>query len=69
MTRVLSGLALLLAACSNPPDLGDPCTTDDDCAPDYVCHLEPGEAEGVCDACHHDDPDCAHEDHEEESSR
>lgn len=54
-----------LTACTNTADLGDPCTADADCEPDYVCHIEPDEAEGVCDECRHDDPDCDHDDHDD----
>jgi hypothetical protein len=66
LTPILLALAMA-AGCTNPPDLGDPCTTDDDCAPDYVCHLEPGDDEGVCDTCRHDDPDCDDHDRDDDT--
>ncbi|HHO53850.1 MAG TPA: hypothetical protein ENK18_24010 [Deltaproteobacteria bacterium] len=51
-------LLLSLGACVNDAEILDPCTGDDDCTPDYVCHLEDGAAEGVCWTCGHGDPDC-----------
>lgn len=66
MRSLILLVPVALAACTNPPDLGDPCTIDDDCAPDYVCHVEPDEAEGVCDTCRHDEPGC--EEHDEDDT-
>lgn len=60
---------LSLTACVNDAELLDPCTEQADCAPDYVCHTEPGEDEGVCWTCAHGDPDCEEpggHDHEHE---
>ena len=49
---------LVLVGCVNDPELLDPCTSDGDCAPEHVCHVEEGEADGVCWTCAHGDASC-----------
>ena len=53
---VLALTALLgLAACGAGGEVGDPCTSDDDCADGLECHIhdhgdeEEGEEEGECE--------------------
>ena len=60
MTRVLSTLSFvaLLSACAGPGQVGDECTSDEDCAEGLECHMHDGEEDhGECEE---------HEDHEGE---
>ena len=47
MTRILSTLTLatLLTACAGAGQVGDECTTSDDCADDLECHIHEGETD------------------------
>ncbi len=64
MRRLFLTIATLtLVACGSKAEIGDPCTTDEDCG-DLECHLHDGESEGFCDTEDHEDAhDEDHEDH------
>ena len=67
MTRILSTLTLatLLTACAGAGQVGDECTTSDDCADDLECHMHEGETDhGDCEE--HDEDEHEEGEHEED---